>query len=80
METKILLERCFGCLSLSRFAPVYQQMFSKPCIVSDYGYTKLSSLISAVPHVAKIVGSGPEKTVIAVEKSIPERVCSGLYS
>ena len=52
-------------------------MYSKPCIVSDYGYTKLSSLINAVPHVARIIGSGPEKVVIAVEKSIPERVCSG---
>jgi hypothetical protein len=79
-ETKTLLESCGGCLSLSRFAPVYQQMYSKPCIVSDYGYAKLSSLINAVPHVARIIGSGPEKVVIAVQKSIPERVCSGQYS
>ena len=79
METQELLETCGGCLSLSRFAPVYQQMYSKPCIVSDYGYTKLSSLVNAVPHVARIIGSGPEKVVIAVQRAIPERVCSGQY-
>ncbi len=79
LETQNLVSSCGGCLSLSRFAPVYQQMYSKPCIVSDYGYTKLSSLINAVPHVARIIGSGPEKVVIAVQRSIPARVCSGQF-
>ncbi|XP_028415936.1 meiosis regulator and mRNA stability factor 1-like [Dendronephthya gigantea] len=80
VETQALLDKCGGCLSLSRFAPVYQQMYSKPCIVSDYGYTKLSSLLNAVPHVARIIGTGPEKVVIAVQRSISERVTSDMLS
>ena len=78
VETKSLLDSCGGCISLNRFAPVYQQLFSKACIVADFGYCKLASLLNAVPHVARVIGNGAEKVVIAVEMNIPERVCTGI--
>lgn len=80
VETQALLRSCDGCLSLNRFAPAYQQMFSKACVVADFGYSKLASLLNAVPHVARIIGNGPEKVVIAVEMTIPERVSTDLLS
>ncbi|XP_046855493.1 meiosis regulator and mRNA stability factor 1-like isoform X2 [Xenia sp. Carnegie-2017] len=76
IETQNLLRANDGCLSFCRFAPAYNKFYGKPCIVSEYGFSKLFSLVHAVPHVARLSGSGPEKFIIAVDRSIPERIAN----
>jgi len=66
VEAKQLLTHQGGCVSLSRFAPCYQQYYNKPCKASDYGYSRLSEVIAAVPNIAEVRGKGVDKMVILI--------------
>ena len=41
-------------LALSRFIPAYHQHFGRQCRVADYGYSRLSELLDAVPHIVQV--------------------------
>nr|UST29482.1 meiosis regulator and mRNA stability factor 1-like isoform X1 [Haliclona caerulea] len=67
IEAKKLLTHYEGCISLNRFAPCFQQFYNRPLKAADYGYSRLSEVILAIPHVAELRGKGTDKMVVLLE-------------
>lgn len=41
-------------VTLGNLVSVYQKSFGHRCKVSNFGFSKLTDLIDAVPHIAKV--------------------------
>ena len=42
------------CIPLNKFIPTYLHVLGRHCRVADYGYTKLTELLDAIPHIVQV--------------------------
>nr|XP_039259521.1 meiosis regulator and mRNA stability factor 1-like [Styela clava] len=54
---ELLKDLPYCCLPYDKFNSTYQRTFGHACRVAEYGFTRLSDLLAAIPHVLQIMGS-----------------------
>lgn len=70
---ELLKERPYCCLSYDKFASAYQLYFGHPCRPSEFGFTRLSDLLAAIPHVLQIMGSLSDRVITLTHRAQVKR-------
>uniref|UniRef100_UPI00358E07D9 meiosis regulator and mRNA stability factor 1 isoform X2 n=1 Tax=Myxine glutinosa TaxID=7769 RepID=UPI00358E07D9 len=65
-------------LPLVRFIPAYHHHFGKQCRVTELGFSRLSELLDAVPHVLQILGFGSHRVLTLTHRAQIKRFTAHL--